>query len=72
MSQTTINPDAPLATRINAFTVAPEDQDLSHWGSRPARRAGCASALFAQSSSCDTAAAQVTAAMRARDFRLLG
>jgi len=24
MSQTTINPDAPLATRINVFTVAPE------------------------------------------------
>jgi heme-degrading monooxygenase HmoA len=26
MSQTTINPDTPLVTLINVFTVAPEDQ----------------------------------------------
>ncbi|MGO9752299.1 MAG: antibiotic biosynthesis monooxygenase family protein [Solirubrobacteraceae bacterium] len=26
MSQTTINPDAPMVTLINVFTVAPEDQ----------------------------------------------
>jgi hypothetical protein len=33
MTQTTINPDAPLVTLINVFTVAPEDQKplISLW-----------------------------------------